>query len=245
MRNLDLFLSIGKEVKDEYGRIIGEVVSLAAKPQGDLESLYVKRADGKFTRYPASSIVFNGSEVIIISDIKAETEMFCDRIPLIWRKSQALKELAEKNRISPDLYDELQRSFEGALNQLKSEAKNLIEKINMEIERCHKEIRELNYALVHLEVEHEIGQINDQSYELALSRIQDCLRRVNNEKADLEAMKSRLSNILLGEFESTSNEDFSKISNIPNVEPVAFTSTPLPTPPPVVVYVNETEKSNI
>ncbi|MEM2561704.1 MAG: CdvA-like protein, partial [Candidatus Bathyarchaeia archaeon] len=193
MRNLDLFLSIGKGVKDEYGRIIGEVVSLAAKPQGDIEFIYVKKADGTFARYSASNIVVNGPEVILVSNIKAETEMFCDRIPLIWRKTQALKELAEKNRIPPDLYDELQRSFECALDQLKSEAKNLLEKINMEVERCHKEIRELNYALVHLEVEHEIGQIDDQSYEIALSRIQDCLRRVNEEKTDLENMKSRLS----------------------------------------------------
>lgn len=245
MRNLDPFLSIGKEVKDEYGRVIGEVVSLAAKPQGDVEFIYVKKADGTFTRYSANNIVFNGSEVILVSNIKAETEMFCDRIPLIWRKTQALKELAEKNRISPDLYDELQRSFEGALNQLKSEAKNLLEKINVEIERCHREIRELNYALAHLEVEHEIGQINDQSYEIALSKIQDCLKRVNEEKADLEAMKSRLSNILLGEFELTPSEDASKVSSVSKVGSAAFTSAPLPMPPPVVVYVNETEKSNI
>ncbi|MBC7130769.1 hypothetical protein H5T51_06085, partial [Candidatus Bathyarchaeota archaeon] len=89
MQGSDLFLSIGKEVKDEYGRVIGEIVSIAVKPQGDIDFVYIKQADGRFTRYPVSTLKVNGSEVILLSNVKAETEMFCDRIPLIWRKSQA------------------------------------------------------------------------------------------------------------------------------------------------------------
>ncbi|MBC7130525.1 CdvA-like protein, partial [Candidatus Bathyarchaeota archaeon] len=169
-----------------------------------------------------------------------------------------LKELVEKNKISPDLYEELQKSFEGALNQLKNEAKSLMEKIDREIERCNREIKELNYALVHLEVEHEIGQIDEHSYTTALERIQECLKRANNEKSDLEALRSRLSNLLLGEFESTSNETLgtteeevntaeantSAISEPTTMDEQAQSAPPLP-PPPVVVYVKEAGESSL
>ncbi|MEM1566246.1 MAG: CdvA-like protein [Candidatus Bathyarchaeia archaeon] len=232
----NIFLSIGKPVKDEYGRIIGEITSFAVKPQGEVEYVYVKRSDGNFAKYPAANIKFDGSDVIYTSSIKAETVAFCNQIPLIWRKDQALKELYEKKKISPEVYEDLHNSFEGALNQLKTEAQALLERINKEIERCSMEIKELNYALVHLEVEHEIGEVDDSSYHAAFSTIQECLKRANLEKADLESLRNKLSNILLGE---TVNEPFVK-----ETAEVASAPTNLPEPP-VVVYVKEVGESSI
>lgn len=228
----NLFLSLGKVVKDEYGRPIGEVASFAVKPHGVVDAVYIRHSDGRFIKYPAGSIKVDGSEVIFLSKVKCDTAVFCDQIPLIWRKDQALKELLEKKKISPEVYEDLHRSFEGALNQLKSEAQTLLERINKEIEKCDQEIMELNYALVHLEVEHEIGEVNDQSYQIAFTTIQDCLKKVNLEKTDLENMKNKLSNILLGE---------SPLKNVTE-ERVKEAPTP-PSPslpePPVIVYVRE------
>ncbi|MEM2103558.1 MAG: CdvA-like protein [Candidatus Bathyarchaeia archaeon] len=238
LQDPNIFLSLGKTVRDEYGRLIGEVVSLGVKPHGEVDHIYLKRNDGRFTRHSVESIKVEGSEVIHISDIKNETLIFCNQIPLIWRKDQALKELLDKKRISPEVYEDLHSNFEGALNQLKTEAKALLEKIDKEIERCNNEIRELNYALVHLEVEHEIGEISEQSYHTAFSSIQECLKRVNLEKADLENMRSKLSNILLGE---TSYEAFAKET----VEEPSVPPSPSLPEPPVVVYVKEASESSI
>ncbi|MEM3578661.1 MAG: CdvA-like protein [Candidatus Bathyarchaeia archaeon] len=233
----NIFLSLGKPVKDEYGRLIGEIVSFAVKPNGGVEHVYIRRSDGNFVKYLAGNVKFDGSEAVYLPDIKAETTVFCDQIPLIWRKDQALKELYEKKKISPEVYEDLHNSFEGALNQLKTEAQTLLEKIDKEIEKCNKEIRELNYALVHLEVEHEIGEINEPSYQTAFSIIQECLKRANLEKADLEGLRSKLSNILLGE---TVHEPFAKET----LEAQAPAPAGLPEPP-VIVYVKEAGESSI
>ncbi|MEM2912089.1 MAG: CdvA-like protein [Candidatus Bathyarchaeia archaeon] len=237
-QNPNLFLSLGKEVKDEYGRIIGEIASFAVKPNGGIDSVYIRQSDGRFAKHPADNIKVEGSEAVFLSKIKMETSNFCDKIPLIWRKDQALKELLEKKKISPEVYEDLHNSFEGALNQLKSEAQALMEKIDKEIERCTQEIRELNYALVHLEVEHEIGEIDDQPYQAAFSTIQECLKRANMEKTDLESMKNKLSNILLGEI------PHKNIAEVPIIETLTPSSPTLPEPP-VVVYVKEADESNI
>ncbi len=223
------FFILGKEVKDEYGHVLGEVVSFSVKPNGVVESVYIKHNSGKIIKHPIENIKSDGQEVILISSIKLETENLCDKIPLIWRKDQALKELVERNKISPEVYEDLHASFEGALNQLKSEAQALLEKIKIEIERCNNEIRELNYALVHLEVEHEIGEIPDPYYSKTLSMIQECIKRVNAEKADLEALRSNLSNILLGE---TPCKPSAEISDIKTVAP----SLP---EPPTMVYAKD------
>jgi len=234
----NLFLSVGKQVKDEYEHTIGEVTSFAVKPNGRVDFVYIKQNDGKFIKYPADNLKFEGSEVILLSKIKMETTAFCDQIPLIWRKDQALRELMEKKKISPEVYEDLHNSFEGALKQLKIEAQALMDEIDKEIARCAQEIKELNYALVNLEIEHEIGKVNEESYQTAFSTIQDCLQRTNREKTDLETMKNKLSNILLGEAPSQIEQETKEVE----------TPTP-PSPslpePPVVVYVKEAGESNI
>jgi len=239
------FMSIGKQLKDEYGRTIGEVTSLAVNPSGRVDSAYIRQGDGKIIKCAAESLKIDDSEVTLLSKTKMKVTSLCDQIPLIWRKDQALKDLVGKNKISPEVHDDLHRSFEGVLNQLKSEAEILTEKIDKEIARCTQEIKDLNYALVNLEIEHEIGKIDEQSYQTAFTVIQECLKKANTEKSDLEAMKSKLSNIILGDtklkIELEAEEESAEESIIQEEPPTQSPSLP---EPPVVVYVKEAGKSS-
>jgi histone H3/H4 len=142
---------------------------------------------------------FNGAEVTFTSNLKSRASILCDQIPLIWRKNQALKDLAEKRKISPDLYQELRNNFEAVLNQLKTDAQDLSEEANKETERCSQEIKTLGYAVVNLELEHEIGQVDEEAYQSAFTLLQENLKRANAEKSDIELTKSKLSNIMLGD----------------------------------------------
>jgi hypothetical protein len=245
-QNPNLFLSVGKQIKDEYGRGLGKVASFALTPSGKFDAVFIEQGDGKFLKRSVEHLKFDGTDVTLISKIKSQTNVFCDQIPLIWRKEQALKGLSDKKKISKELYEELHGNFEGALNQLKSEAQNLTEEMDKEIARCANEIRELNYALVHLEIEHEIGKIDDQSYHTAFAIIQENFKRVNMEKSDLELTNNKLSNILLGETPKMDEQEKNKVKvEEPSKE---FTSTSNATElpePPVVVYVKEIGKIGI
>jgi len=248
----NLFISIGKEVKDEYGRSIGKATSLAVNPNGRINSVYVEQGNGKITKYPAENLKVEDSEIILLSKTKMKAATLSDQIPLIWRKDQALKELLEKRKISSEVHEDLHRSFEGVLNQLKSEAQALMENIDKEIAECSREIKELNYALVNLEIEHEIGKINDQSYQTSFSTIMEHLKKAKAEKTELEAMGTELSNILLGETPSLTEQE---TKEEPTEEPKAqdeiqtdASTSPAPSPdlpePPVVVYVKEVGQSS-
>ncbi|NWG10898.1 CdvA-like protein [Candidatus Bathyarchaeota archaeon] len=245
-QNPNLFLSVGKEIKDEYGREVGKIASFALTPSGKFDSVFIEQTDGKFVKLFTEHLSFDGTNVTITSTAKSRANGFCDQIPLLWRKDQALKELSEKKKISKELYEELHRSFEGALNQLKREAQTLIEEIEREIDRCTNEVKELNYALVHLELEHEIGKIEDLAYQTAFAIIQENIKRVNVEKNDFEQTSNKLSNILLGDAPKTEEllkteakieESSKEFASIPN-------ASELPEPP-VVVYVKEIGKAGV
>jgi hypothetical protein len=201
-QNSNLFLSIGKSIKDEYGRSIGRIASFALTPSGKFDSVFIEFSNGKFSKQSMEHLKFNGAEVTYISKIKTQANVLCSQIPLIWRKNQALKDLAEKRKISPALYQEIQKNFQGVLTQLKNDAQTLIEKSNDEITQCEKEMSDLSYAVVNLELEHEIGQIDEDSYRSAFEMLQENLKRASSRKTDILKTKSELSNLMLGDSPS-------------------------------------------
>jgi hypothetical protein len=239
MSNSNLFLSIGKPIKNEYGRIIGKVASFALSPNGKFDAVYVEFGDGVFSKQPMESLRFNGAEITFISKIKSQAGLLSDHIPLIWRKDEALKDLVDKKKITPDVYQDLHSSFENVLTQLKKEAQVIIDESAIEIERCQEEITSLSYAIANLEIEHEIGKVDDENYKAAFALLQETLRRATSEKTDFELTKSRLSGVLLGD-----QSQFAPKTNKIYAETVSNNPTKLPEPP-VVVYVKEISKTGI
>jgi uncharacterized phage infection (PIP) family protein YhgE len=186
----------------------------------------------------------NGN-LIISPTLKLKANSLCQEIPLIWRKDKALNELVEKKKIPPEMYDDLHKTFEGALNQLKQKAKGLVENIDSEVNRCNKQIHELHSALINLEIEREIGRLKGDSYDKALRMIQWGLKGVNAEKSDLEVLKSKLSNLLLGES-SKPKMEIQKISNVEHTEAPKAPDTVAPNlpEPPVIIHVRNPNKQN-
>jgi hypothetical protein len=244
LSNSNLFLSIGKPIKNEYGRVIGKVASFALTPNGKFDAVFIEFGDGQFSKQPMESLRFNGAEVTFISKIKNQANTLCDHIPLIWRKDQALKELAEKKKIAPELYQEMHSSFESVLAQLKKDAQIVVDDAAIEIERCQEEISSLTYAIANLEIEHEIGKIDEESYRAAFNLLQETLKRATAEKNDYELTKSKLSSVLLGEAVSQSDQSQVAPKTTKVYAEQVNTSTKLPEPP-VVVYVKEVGKAGL
>ncbi len=253
MSNSNLFLSLGKPIKNEYGKIIGKVASFALTPNGKFDAVFVEFADGQFSRQSMDNLRFNGSEITFVSKIKSQANMLCDQIPLLWRKDQAVKDLNDKHKIAPELFQELHSSFEGVLSQLKKDGQVIIDESAVEIARCEEEIKSLSYAIANLELEHEIGQVDEQTYQTAFTLLQDSLKRATTEKTDYDLIKSKVSSILIGDPASQmpkANKVYAEQVQVSPQKPAPVTPT-VNTPaadlpePPVVVYVKEIGKAGL
>jgi len=224
----NLFLYIGKPVKDEYGRQVGKIASFAVNPNGRVNGVFVEHGDGEFIRYPSEQFNVDGEDITLTPAIKLRVKALCDEIPLIWRKDQALSELVDKKRIPSEMFTELHKNFEGALNQLKTDAQIHMDTIDKQVAKCNQQVRDLNSALIHLEIEREIGRIDESAYQTAMEMIKEGLKQTNNEKNDLESMRSQLSNLLLGDTQTT---------------PTSSTPSSVLPEPPVVVHVKSATKT--
>lgn len=249
--NPNLFTYLGKPVKDEYGHIIGTMASFLVSPGGRVDGVFIEHGDGHIAQYSSDQIRTENEEVILFSPLKMQANNFCNQIPLLWRKTQALKDLNEKKKIPEDMYGDLYSSFEGALNQLKTEAESTISEVETEIDACTKRVKELNSALINLEIEREIGQVDEESYQTAIEMVREGLKRINAEKNDFEALRSKLSNMLLGETQKETIKEKIEEKEEPLPSQDISLETSLPEPPetaeplgesPVVVYVKNVDK---
>jgi hypothetical protein len=125
------------------------------------------------------------------------------------------------------------------LSQLKKDAQVLSDQISDQIATCVDEIKAMSYALLNLEIEHEIGKIDDEAYRTAFAMLQEDLKRTSQEKTEMELAKNKLSNSLLGEALGPIQKTKTSI-DLTVVEP----KHELPEPP-VVVYVKEIGKAGI
>ena len=255
MSSSNLFLSLGKPIKSEYGKIIGKIASFALAPNGNFDAVFVEFADGSFSKHPLENFKFNGTEITFISKIKSQANLLCDQIPLLWRKDQALRDLNDKNKITPELFHELHNSFDGILNQFKKDGQVVIDEAAVEIARCEEEIKSLGYAMANLELEHEIGQVGEETYQIAFNLLQDSLRRATTEKTDYELIKSKVSSILIGDPSTLpkANKVYAEtVTTQPKPAPIVVSSASNNTvssadlpEPPVVVYVKEIGKAGL
>jgi len=240
MSNSNLFLYIGKPIKNEYGRIIGKVASFALTPDGKFDAVFMEFGDGQFTKQPMENLRFNGSEVTYVTRIKSQAGTLCDHIPLIWRKDEALKDLLDKKKIAPEVFQDLHQSFGTVLVQLKKDAQVIIDESAIEIERCREEITSLSYAIANLEIEHEIGKVDEETYKSAFALLQETLKRAATEKTDYDLTKSKLASVLLGDQSQNILKSTKTYAEHVNND----VATKLPEPP-VVVYVKEIGKAGI
>jgi len=209
-------------------------------PNGRVDGIFIEHGDGEFLSYPSDHFKVDNEGLVILPPVKLRAKALCQEIPLIWRKNQALNDLLEKKKIPPEMFDDLHKNFEGALNQLKTDAKTVLDDMDKQVTKCTTQITELHSALINLEIEREIGRIDDQSYQKALGIVQWGLKSVNAEKSDFEALRNKLSNMLLGEKTAETPETPTQ----KETEKEAAPASPTLPEPPVVVHVKNPSKTS-
>jgi len=195
----DLFSFLGKSIKNEYKREIGKIVSFIVSPNGHIDAVLVNHADGEFVYYPSKQLNITKDSIVLLADTRLRANALCEDIPLVWRKGEVLNSLLKEEKILPEIYESLHQEFDATLSKLKASAQDVIAEIEKQIAECNERFKKLHSAKTHLEIESEIGEIDEGSYKKSIEAILDGLKSVIAEKNDLEALRTRLSSLLLGE----------------------------------------------
>ncbi len=199
MSSRDLLSLIGKPVINEVNIEVGRVISFMTDPTGKIEKVLIKGNGKEYSCYPVERLHVEGEKVFLFSDIHEKVNAIKENIPLIWRKKKVLEKLLKENRILPDIYEKLSLEFEDALKRLKEEAKDTIKELEEKIKENEEILETLHMAKTHLEIEYEIGHVEEEVYKRSLHSMLNGLRDIIELNENLKKMRDSLNNIIVGE----------------------------------------------
>jgi len=190
---------IGKPVKDELRSEIGKILSFVIDSPGQVGKVLIRDNNGEYHCHPMDRLLVDSDTIILLSEIDKTVKAVSERIPLLWRKKKVLDKLLNENKILPEIHENLFREFSEASEKLKVEAQSAINELDRQINSCEETFRTLRLAKTYLEIEHEIGRVEEDAYRESLRAILNGLKGLVEKKQHLQEKRDTLSNILLGE----------------------------------------------
>ncbi len=192
-------LLIGKPAKDELRSEIGKILSFIIDSPGHVSKVLIMDHNGEYKCHPFDRLVIDHDTVILLSEIDKTTKTVSEKIPLLWRKKKVLDKLLNENKILPEIYESLYGEFSEALERLKGDAQSAVNELEKQISNCEETFKTLRLAKTYLEIEHEIGRVEEEAYKESLRMILNGLKGLVEKKQHLQEKRDTLSNILLGE----------------------------------------------
>ncbi len=223
---------LGKSLQDPYGRTFGKVLGISANLKDEVTGVGIEVGNGEFVQCPGDRVAINGDNLVLSPSWKVEAEEFRKEFDVVTRRLRALDELFSVGDIQKDVYEDLRKQHEDAINGLKSKRKQILDTLSQRTGTLSTQLRQLQTHLAGNKMLHASGEFDDESYRAASGAIDTGLVRAMAERKDVDSIYSYLSK--------------PDANNQPTVT-VQTVSTATQTPPPaqpnnqvMVLHVRET-----
>lgn len=224
---------LGRPLQDPYGRTFGRVVGINANLKDEITTVGIEVGNGEFIQCPGDRVAISGDNLVLSPSWKVESEEFRKEFDIVTRRLRALDELFSVGDIQKDVYEDLRKQHEDAINELKSKRKEILDNLSQRTSTLNTQLRQLQTHLAGNKMLHASGEFDDQSYKAASDAIDTGLVRAVAERKDVESIYSYLS-----KPDSTAPTTFPIPTSIP-----APTIAPTPAPAKeeaMILHVRET-----
>ena len=206
---------LGRPLQDPYGRAYGRIVGISANLKDEVTAVGVEVGNGEFVQCPGDRLSISGENLVLLPAWKQESDVFRKEFEVVTKRLRALDELFSVGDIQKDVYEDLRKQHEDAINQLKSKRIEILETLNQRTGTLSTQLRQLQTHMAGNKMLHASGEFDDTSYKAASEAIDTGLIRAMAEKKEVDSISS-----YLGKLET------SPISYQPQT---TITPTPAPT----------------
>lgn len=223
---------LGKPLQDPYGRTFGRIVGISANLKDEVTTVGIEVGNGEFAQCPGDRVAIAGDSLVLAPSWKVEAEEFRKEFDVVTRRLRALDELFSVGDIQKDVYEDLRKQHEDAINELKSKRKQILDNLSQRTTTLNTQLRQLQTHLAGNKMLHASGEFDDQSYKAASDAIDTGLVRAVAERKDVESIYNYLS-----------KPDATNPTNIPVQIPAPAPTPSIQTAPKeqvMVLHVRET-----
>src|SRR5713226_1219609 len=179
---------LGKPLQDPYGRAYGRVVGITANLRDEVTAVGVEVGNGEFVQCPGERLATSNENLVLLPSWKQEAEEFRKEFDIVTKRLRALDELFSVGDIQRDVYEDLRKQHEDAINELKGKRKEIIDTLSHRSTTLNTQLRQLQTHLAGNKMLHASGEFDDMNYKAASDAIDSGLVRAMAEKKDVESI---------------------------------------------------------
>src|SRR5213594_749414 len=227
---------LGRTLQDTYGRTFGKVVGISANLRDEVTGVGIEVGNGEFVQCPGERVAISGDSLVLTPSWKVEAEEFRKEFDVVTRRLRALDELFSVGDIQKDVYEDLRKQHEDAINELKSKRKQILDNLSQRNNTLNTQLRQLQTHLAGNKMLHASGEFDDQSYKAASDAIDTGLARAMAERKEVETIYSYLQKLDATQGPPAAQQP-QPMSQVP--QPTTTTTSPS-RDPVLVLHVRET-----
>ena len=177
---------MGQNVKDEYGRIVGKVLTAFSDVSGEIDSIEVAISDFAFERISAERIKLTPDGLIIVADWKVKAIKTENKLDRVRKRIRAVEELYRKGSIPGHAYEEIKKRLEAQFKAVKEEVRKVKEILRKRANDLEDQIIRLEKDISNLLVLYMSNEVSESSYKAAIDYLREAKARCVDEKKDVE-----------------------------------------------------------
>src|SRR5881397_959900 len=121
---------LGRPLQDPYGRAYGRIVGISANLKDEVTAVGVEVGNGEFVQCPGDRLSISTDSLVLLPAWKQEADDFRKEFEIVTRRLKALDELFSVGDIQRDVYEDLRKQHEDAINQLKAKRKQILDNLS-------------------------------------------------------------------------------------------------------------------
>ena len=183
---------LGRPLQDPYGRAYGKVVGISANLRDEITGVGVEVGNGEFVQCPGDRLSISADSLVLLPAWKLDADDFRKEFDIVTRRLRALDELFSVGDIQRDVYEDLRKQHEDAINQLKGKRVEILETLSQRTGTLSTQLRQLQTHLAGNKMLHASGEFDDINYKAASEAIDAGLVRAMAEKKEVDTIFSYL-----------------------------------------------------
>ena len=198
---------LGRNVFDLYGMTVGKIVGISTDVKGIVTSLELELANGQFLNCPGEQIEISGDHAVFFDDWRIQSKTLKVEMDISLKRIKALSDLHRRGEIQPEIYEDLRKQHDANLSDLQRRMDALVKNLSVISRGMDGQLRHLEMFLANNKMQLASGEIDGQSYKVAVDALERGLRRVLSGKKDVEGLLANLGGLKLGPEEPNSSQD--------------------------------------
>ena len=183
---------VGKQVKDMYGTLMGNVVGIITDTDGSIESVSVDCGDSGLKQLSYEQLLVQGDYVIFIPKWRLDAQKLFRQKNLTLKRIKALQHLVEEDDTMKEDAEIVYVKYEKKLHELEEKEKSINEKLKERLDDLNGSTKNIKSILFDAKLQYKSHEISEETYLQVTRYTKELMDHINLEKEEINNIKGRL-----------------------------------------------------